>query len=235
MPPGAPRGGYKDDRGERLPVAHPPPAPALRTLHLNRRYDSPEQHLQLVRHQPLNQVRHTRFNERSRHKKRGLRARGDEQVTVLLARDPAAHAALDDPDAVADLLSHLHLSGKLRVAGAHEQFTALAKRAAAYAALDNPRAVAGLSAALQVAGAHEQVTALARRAAAYAVLDNPHTVAGLSARLRVAGAHEQVTAHAARLARNGLFAKYGGHWGLFRFGREPDGSAASSWAWNDLD
>ncbi|TDU73502.1 DDE family transposase [Streptomyces sp. KS 21] len=37
-----------------------------------RRHHPPEQHPQLVRHQPLNQIRHARFNERSRHKKRCL-------------------------------------------------------------------------------------------------------------------------------------------------------------------
>ncbi|MFE7909929.1 hypothetical protein, partial [Streptomyces albogriseolus] len=33
----------------------------------------PEHHPQLVRHQTLNQIRHARLNERSRHKKRRLR------------------------------------------------------------------------------------------------------------------------------------------------------------------
>ena len=43
-----------------------------------------------------------------------------EQAAALLARDPAAHAALDDPGAVARLLD------SLREAGAHEQAAALA-------------------------------------------------------------------------------------------------------------
>ena len=42
------------------------------------------------------------------------------QVTALLARDPAAHASLDDPYGVAELL------GALRAAGATGQVTALA-------------------------------------------------------------------------------------------------------------
>ena len=47
---------------------------------------------------------------------------------------PAAHAALDDPGAVASLLD------SLREAGAHEQAAALAGRAAAHAPLDDPTA-----------------------------------------------------------------------------------------------
>ncbi|MFI1259169.1 helix-turn-helix domain-containing protein, partial [Streptomyces netropsis] len=35
----------------------------------------PEQHPQLVRHQPLSQIRHARFNDRSSHKKRCLSQR----------------------------------------------------------------------------------------------------------------------------------------------------------------
>ncbi|WP_176743732.1 hypothetical protein, partial [Streptomyces fradiae] len=54
-----------------------------------------------------------------------------EQVTVLLARDPAAHASLDNhPGAVAGLL------WELREAGAGEQAAVLAERAAAHASLD---------------------------------------------------------------------------------------------------
>ena len=47
-----------------------------------------------------------------------------EQVTALLRRDPAAHASLGDPAAVAQLLD------RLREAGAPEQVTVLAGRAA---------------------------------------------------------------------------------------------------------
>ena len=81
-----------------------------------------------------------------------------EQAAALLARDPAAHAALDDPRGVAILL------GRLREAGAHEQVAALlARDPAAHAALDNPRGVAILLKNLQEAGAHEQVATLAGR------------------------------------------------------------------------
>ncbi len=88
----------------------------------------------------------------------GLRRTGaGEQAAALLARDPAAHAALDNPGDVARLL------GSLREAGADEQAAALASRAAAHAALDDPRGVAFLLDSLQVTGAREQAAALADR------------------------------------------------------------------------
>ena len=56
----------------------------------------------------------------------GLRAAdAEQQVTVLLARDPAARVSLDDPFGVTILL------GRLREAGAHEQAAALAARLSA--------------------------------------------------------------------------------------------------------
>jgi hypothetical protein len=48
-----------------------------------------------------------------------------EQAAALLARDPAAHAALDNPDDVARLLRNL------REAGEHEQAAVLAARLSA--------------------------------------------------------------------------------------------------------
>jgi hypothetical protein len=132
----------------------------------------------------------------------------------------AAHAALDNPHAVASLL------GSLRQAGAHDQAAALAARAAAHAALDNPGDVArllgspqqmavyeqvapdgSLRATMSVdrlwqAGAHEQAAALlARDPAAHAALDDPHAVARqqpgqLAQALGVLQAHDRaVVAH----------------------------------------
>ncbi|WP_435611221.1 hypothetical protein [Streptomyces sp. C10-9-1] len=155
-----------------------------------------------------------------------------EQASVLLARDPAAHAALSNPSAVAPLLQ------ELREAGAHEQARALAERAAAHAALSNPSAVAALLQELREAGAHEQARALAERAAAHAALDAPSAVARLLQELRETGAHEQARALAERLPAAGhfeLFITLGGNREQFRLGREPDGSAAPSWTWNDMD
>ena len=95
------------------------------------------------------------------------RAGAGEQVTALLARDPAAHAALNDPGRVAGLL------GSLREAGAEEQVTALlARDPAAHVALDNPNEMAILLGSLRRAGAEEQIAALlARDPAAHVLLD----------------------------------------------------------------
>ncbi|MEV5795663.1 hypothetical protein, partial [Streptomyces sp. NPDC052192] len=124
-----------------------------------------------------------------------LRATGaDEQITLLLARDPAANAALDDPVAVAELLQ------ELRKAGAHEQLTVLAERAAAHTALDDPYVVARLLEALRGAGAGEQYSVLAERAAAHTALDDPYVVARLLQELPTAGAHEQYSVLAERAA-----------------------------------
>ena len=156
-------------------------------------------------------------------------AGADHQVAALLARDPAAHAALDDPSAVAGL----------REAGADHQVAALlARDPAAHAALDDPSAVAGLLGALREAGADHQVAALlARDPAAHAALDDPSAVAGLLGALREAGADDQVGTLVDRLPAEGLFGLFceqTNHQVLYRFGREPDGTPASSWGWDDL-
>jgi hypothetical protein len=51
-----------------------------------------------------------------------VQAGAHEQAAALLARDPAAHATLDDPHGVPRLLD------RLRQAGAHERAAALASR-----------------------------------------------------------------------------------------------------------
>jgi transcriptional regulator with XRE-family HTH domain len=122
-------------------------------------------------------------------------AGADEQVTALLARDPAAQASLDEPFAVATLL------GALREAGADEQVTALlARDPAAHASLDHPHAVGLLLNALREAGAHEQAHVLAARAAADTNLSGAYDVVKLLGVLREAGAHDQVRVLAARAA-----------------------------------
>jgi len=157
-------------------------------------------------------------------------AGADEQAAALAER--AAHAPFDDPYGVAWLL------GSLRLAGAGEQAAALAERAAAHAPLDDPAGVASLLGRLREAGAGEQAAALAERAAAHAPLDDPAGVASLLDRLREAGAGEQAAALAARLPAAGmfrLFLEQEGRAGQFRFGREPDGTSAAPWDWDDLD
>ncbi|MFF4554386.1 hypothetical protein [Streptomyces sp. NPDC001422] len=153
-----------------------------------------------------------------------------EQATVLAGR-AAAHTALDNPGAVAGLLKVLWQGG------AHEQATVLAGRAAAHAALDDLDTVAGLLKVLWQGGAHEQATVLAERAAAHVALGVPYTVTHLLEVLRELGAHKQATVLTERLPAVGhfnLFIRYG-RGEPFRSGREPDGSAAASWTWNDLD
>ena len=81
----------------------------------------------------------------------------EEQVTALLDRDPAAHASLEDLDAVAGLL------GALWAVGAAGQVTALADRAAAHIPLNDPAAVADLLWWLPEVGAKRQATALLHR------------------------------------------------------------------------
>ncbi|MFJ1772423.1 hypothetical protein ACIOFQ_19690 [[Kitasatospora] papulosa] len=139
-----------------------------------------------------------------------MRANAAGQFITVLERDPATHVVLDDLYMVGWLLD------TLRKAGAGEQFDALASRAAAHVALDNPAAVAHLLDTLQEAGASEQLGVLKSRAAAHVILDNP-PAATLPDTLQE-DELEKI---------EGL--------GQFPFGREPDGSAAAWWTWDDLE
>ncbi|WP_327250941.1 hypothetical protein [Streptomyces sp. NBC_01244] len=163
-----------------------------------------------------------------------LRSMGaDEQVRILLAREPAAHVSLDHPIAVVKLLE------ELRSMGADEQVRILlAREPAAHVSLDHPIAVAALMKELQVMGADEQVTVLAKRAAAHASLNNWHAVSSLLKELQGIGANEQVTTLTQRLPAAGHFDWFiglGENREQFRLGREPDGSTAPAWTWDDLD
>ena len=115
-------------------------------------------------------------------------AGAEEQAAALLARDPAAHAPLDDPHAVAGLLD------SLREAGAQSRSPRWPSRAAAHVALDDPGArgrAAGQPAGGGRGGAGHRA---GRPAAAHVALDDPGAVAGLLDSLREAGAEEQATA-----------------------------------------
>jgi hypothetical protein len=152
---------------------------------------------------------------------------------VVLARDPAAPVALNEPFAVAVALDFLLQTG------AQQQMDALlARHPADHASLDDPYAVAKLLDSLRSAGAHGQAAVLATRAAAGAPLVNPHGVAGLLESLQEAHMPEQVAVLAARLPAAGYFDKFltvGDNLQRFHFGREPDGSPSLSWAWDDLE
>ena len=91
---------------------------------------------------------------------------------------------------------------------------------------------------LREAGADEQAATLAGRAAAHAALDDPRAVADLLDRLREAGAHQQVITLVARLPAAGMFGLFlhqDRRADRFWFGREPDGTPAAPWDWDDLD
>ena len=94
---------------------------------------------------------------------------------------------------------------------------------------------------LRQAGAHDQAAALAVRAAAHAALDNPADLADLASllnSLRDAGAHDQAAALVSRLPSAGMFGLFleqKGPADQFRFGREPDGTPAVPWGWEDLN
>jgi uncharacterized protein YidB (DUF937 family) len=116
-----------------------------------------------------------------------------DQVTTLLARDPAAHVSVDDPETVVILL------GSLRETGAQDQVTTLAERAAKHVTLADPVGVSSLLDSLQEVGAQDQVTTLlARDPAAHVDLKVPGRVADLLDRLRETGAQDQVTTLLAR-------------------------------------
>jgi uncharacterized protein YidB (DUF937 family) len=161
-----------------------------------------------------------------------LKAGAAEQAAALADR-AAAHAPLDNPGGVAAMLE------ALLKAGAAEQAAALiARDPAAHVSLTDPDAVARLLEALLKAGAAEQAAALiARDPAAHTFLDRPGA-ARLLAALRKADAAEQAKTLVARLPAEGefgLFDAQADHEMHYRFGREPDGSPASSWGWDDLD
>jgi hypothetical protein len=91
---------------------------------------------------------------------------------------------------------------------------------------------------LREVGAGEQVAALlARDPAAQVDLRDASGVARLLRSLRKLKANEQAVALAERLPAVGLFDVFNmndDHRERYRFGREPDGSAAEPWSWDDL-
>ncbi|MFC5752905.1 hypothetical protein [Actinomadura rugatobispora] len=112
------------------------------------------------------------------------------------AQHAAAHAALDDPFAVAKLLD------SLREAGARGQAAELAGRAAAHAAPRDPYAVAVLLDSLRKAGADDQIDVLlaACAPATHVALDDPLAVAWLIKSLLRAGADDHIRPLAQRVA-----------------------------------
>jgi uncharacterized protein YidB (DUF937 family) len=106
-------------------------------------------------------------------------AGADDQVAVLLARDPAAHAVLDDPIGVALLLD------AVREAGADDQVAVLlARDPAAHAVLDDPIGIPALLDALREAGADDQAKVLVDRLPAQGLFYDFQREAGHKVRYR---------------------------------------------------
>jgi hypothetical protein len=194
-----------------------------------------------------------------------LEVGAEQEVATLLARDPAAHAPLDDPSGVAWLLNALlevgaeqqvttlaartaayaplhdpfsvaRLLSALRESGAEEQVaTLLARDPAAQVSVGNPGDVAWLLDVLRWSGAEGQVATLAARAASHSA---PDDVAGALSPLSGRGVEDRVRTLVDILPAEGhfgLFHEQTEHQGPYLFGREPDGSPAPPWGWDDLD
>ncbi|WP_182877896.1 hypothetical protein [Microbispora sp. H10670] len=166
-----------------------------------------------------------------------LRKVGAHEQFTALARRAAAHAPLDDPYTVGTLLRTLSsLEARDHVAAL------LARDPAGRVLLDN---AAGLGALLFdlhcLDEAHDQIaTLLARDPAANTTLNPlvPDAPYLLMFGLGLVEAHDQMVALAERLPAAGLFdelLRTDGYGERFRFGREPDGSAADRWGWEDLE
>ena len=139
----------------------------------------------------------------------------NEQASVLLNRNPAGHAALDNPDTLGFWLE------KLRDADMKEQVAVLAARAAAHATLNFPDIP-------DVSGDPDDPDAPP---------DSPPSVWTLLHALQNVGAHEHTEVLMNRLPGAGLFELFcedESRKERFRFGRQADGTPAGHWAWDDL-
>lgn len=85
LPPGAARGGYEDDRGERLPVLGTTPTTSLRAPDDRLRNHPPGQLPQLVRHQTLSKTLHTKSNASANQRKRRSRGPANRLIGGLRA------------------------------------------------------------------------------------------------------------------------------------------------------
>lgn len=121
--------------------------------------------------------------------------------------------------------------------GAREQIIKLAETAATRIHLDYPSDVGHLLNSLDEAVPQDQVAALAERAVRHIPVDpeSPQAFSSMLDSLRRIGAHEQITVLLERLPSAGLASQFADQGKDFTFGREPDGSPAAPWAWEDLD
>ncbi|MFX0578246.1 helix-turn-helix domain-containing protein [Nocardia nepalensis] len=162
-----------------------------------------------------------------------LRKAGADTQLATLADKAAEHTPLTDPRAVAELLEELQeIGAKTEIA------TLLSRNPAEHTVLGDPGAVADLLEALQKTGADTHVAMLlSRNPAERTHLDDPYRVIRLINALQLSKADGQVAALIERLPNAGMFDRFmeiGNHHEIFRFGREPDASAATLWTWDDL-
>jgi hypothetical protein len=161
-----------------------------------------------------------------------LRKAGADGAARTLA-NRAAHVQLDDPDEAAWLLR------EMRLARADDAIrTVLGRDPATHVSLEYPRGVAELLKELRTVGADDAIrTVLGRDPATHVSLTNPEGVARLEAELRLARAYSAARALANRAADAGMFEvflhAYPDEADRYRFGREPDGTPAQPWRWNE--
>ena len=154
----------------------------------------------------------------------------EEHADAVLARTQEMQVDIEDPESVT-LLLNAYLS-----AGMTEQAAALlASDTAAHVLLNDSRKVADLLRALNAAGAEAQASSLAARAATDTVFWILWTPGGLPEAMREIGAGDQADLFEERILDEGEFKDYNRD-GMTRyhFGREPDGTPAEPWGWDDL-
>ncbi|MED7930432.1 hypothetical protein SMD20_39840 [Nonomuraea sp. LP-02] len=159
-----------------------------------------------------------------------------QAATTPLSGDPGAPAALALPDIGADLLQSLEDIEDVEDAEANAQACMLADRAA-QAAVEDPETALDLMIRLHHLGAREHLHSLAERAAKQAAVDDPDAAARLLRALRELKEYGLVATLVDRLCAAGHFrhALRGDQEDAFMFGREPGGSPAASWRWQDLE
>jgi hypothetical protein len=122
------------------------------------------------------------------------RAGAAEQIDTVLARDPADHVPLDNPNAIVELVQVLN------DVGGRKQALKLATFAAFYLPLHDPYAVIKLLRILGQAGARVRVGKLAGRVAADLTIDSSLPLAQMVQAIAEAGARKQAARLADRIA-----------------------------------
>nr|WP_157553845.1 hypothetical protein [Herbidospora sakaeratensis] len=158
-----------------------------------------------------------------------LQELGFRNQATVLAQRVAPNVDVTHPFGLAELLDSLHSLG------ADDQVAVLAERAAAHTDITRVTGVDRLLASMRKAGAADQGTALGERYAAFLeVLITSDSAARfvqeMERRMATAGQVDELPA----LGLFDHFLKHDDHGDRFRFGREPDGSPADPWSWDEL-